>query len=384
MVGLIQQVRRSRRMAMRLDPVVPSCRAGGLRGLGHMAMVVGLALLTACSEGPSPTPQNRPERLVFYDREEDMPRSVLDAFQAEFGVKVEYRTYESQEEAIESLRAGGSVDVAVIEGDAVAPLLAEGHLAELDFRHIPNSKNVFASFRDLLGDPGNRYAVPYHYGATGMLVRTDLLERAPTSWADLWDPGLVEKVAVRAQRRELIAITLLSLLGYTTDSLNPAELETAARRLAQLGRDSIPVDSERTAAVPVLWSGEAVILVGGADDYRFARTQSKSVEYVLPREGGLLWSEVYVVSAHRLNQRIAEALINFLLRPGISAEIANTNHYASANAAATPYIDPQLRNEPATYPPPEHLRYAPPSAVLEESFAPVWERFLQARVEKVR
>jgi putrescine transport system substrate-binding protein len=42
-----------------------------------------------------------------------------------------------------------------------------------------------------------------------------------------------------------------------------------------------------------------------------------------------------------------------LLEPKVIAEITNDIHYGNDNVAARPYVDPQLLNDPAVYPPPE-------------------------------
>jgi spermidine/putrescine transport system substrate-binding protein len=229
------------------------------------AGIAGLLLLLAGCDRPTDAvglPAAPPgAEIVLYDWAEDMPQTVIDAFQTEFGVTVRYETYESQEEAVASIVRGMPVDVAVIEHDFLAPLLAGILLAAIDRRNIPNFKNILPNFRDLATDPGNRHSVPYHFGTTGLLVRSDLIGHAVSSWSDLWDPRYAGKVAVRPQMRELMAITLLAL-GYSPNSEDPTALEAMLQRLLELRKQAILVDPERFVAVPVLLRGEAVVLAG--------------------------------------------------------------------------------------------------------------------------
>ena len=149
-------------------------RIGGL--LACLCPAVGL--LTACSDPPPPVNQAPPplaSELVLYGYPEDIPQSVLDAFTAEFGVKIHYLDYQSPEESQENIQAGKPIDVAAIENQLLAPLIAAGRLAEIDFANIPNFKNLSPNFRDLAIDPGNRHSIPCSYGTTGLLLRSDLI-----------------------------------------------------------------------------------------------------------------------------------------------------------------------------------------------------------------
>jgi len=342
-----------------------------------------LCLLTAC-DPPDSRVQSSPtyaRELVVYNWVDDMPGSVLDAFTREFGVKIKSVTFESQEEAVENIRNGKVYDVAVIENPFVPGLVAANRLAEIDFRQVPNFRNISANFRDLATDPGNRYTVPYHYGTTGLLVRTDLIGNAVTRWADLWDPQYAGKIAVRAQPRELIAMTLLSL-GYGLNSENPQELEAVGSRLDQLKKSALLVEVDTPKAVSRLLSGEAVVLLGWPMDYQAARAANPAVAYVLPREGTALWSDNYVIPANSPNASTAMLFINFLLRPEISAQLVNEKHYPNANEAAYAFVRPEIRSDPVITPPAEILRRAhfflPLTATGEVLYQRTWQRFLAA------
>jgi spermidine/putrescine-binding protein len=78
--------------------------------------------------------------LIFYDWEEDMPQSVLDAFTQEYHVKVTYQTYESTEEAMQNIRAGQAYDLVVMESRFIPLLAGDGLLAPIDYRSVPNFK----------------------------------------------------------------------------------------------------------------------------------------------------------------------------------------------------------------------------------------------------
>ena len=342
------------------------------------AAILFLGLAACEREAPEgPAPAQADTELTFACMADDAAPAVLPGFAAEHGMKVKTATYETPEEAAQAIRRGEAWDVVVLEPQFLPGLVAEGLLAEIEYRNVPNSKNVSDNFRDLSYDPGNRHAVPYSFGTTGLIVRSDL---APSvrRWSDLWNPGLAGQIAVREQMRELTAIALLSL-GHPPNSEDPEHLEEALARLIQLGKAATFVGPEAGEAVPGLLNGNYVVLQGWAEDYRMALAGHPSIAYVLPEEGTLLWYDVFAVPSRSRHRREAERLIDYLLRPEVSARIASENGYASANAAALPSIKPEVRDDPIVYPPVEQLRqahvYSPLSPVGEELYARIWKRF---------
>jgi len=361
---------------------VPWSRGRWPGRISRLLLTMALGLLPACTssaQAPTATAAPLATKLIFYNWAEDMPQSVFDAFTAEYGVKVTYLTYQSQEEALQNIQAGQIYDVAVIENEYVPVLVADRQLAEIDFRNVPNFKNISANFRDLVFDPGNQHTVPYHFGTTGLLVRTDLLPNPPTRWADLWDPSYAGKIAMRTQMRDIIGFTLMSL-GFSFNSENPKELEAARERLLALRPSVSFVDVEAASAIPRLLSGEVVILVGWAEDMRLAREQNNAVAYVLPQDAIALWGDNYVIPSNSPRKYTAELFINFLLRPEISAQIVNEKYYANANEAAYPLIKPEIRNDPVIFPSDAELKkasfYLPLSPKTEQFYNDIWNEFL--------
>jgi spermidine/putrescine transport system substrate-binding protein len=284
-----------------------------------------------------------------------MPQPVLDAFTAEYGVKVKCMYFDSQEEAVENIREGKVVyDVAVIEDDYLPSLVKDNLLAELDFSHIPNFTNITPNFRDLAFDPGNKHSIPYNWGTTGLLVRGDLVERPVTSWSDLWDSHYTAKIVIRDQPIEMVSVALKSL-GFPLNSEDPTELEKALERLLDLKPNMLIVGVEVEQAVAPLLSGEAVIMVGWPSDAIYAKSQNDAIVYVLPKEGSMLWGDSFVISASSPKKATAELLLNFILRPEISAQIVNAYYNANVNELARPYVDPEIAENPIIYPPMEDI-----------------------------
>src|SRR3972149_5887052 len=144
-------------------PPTPRTRIAKLnRAFGVVLALITLIGLVACgsplASQPTPTPPALATELVLYDWPDDIPQAVLDAFTREYGVTVTYQVFQSQEAAVESMRSGQVYDVVVMSDDLVPALIADHLLAEIDYRNVPNFKNISANFLDLAYDPANKHS----------------------------------------------------------------------------------------------------------------------------------------------------------------------------------------------------------------------------------
>ena len=342
-----------------------------------------LSLLAACQSTAQSTPvaAQPSETLVYCAWPGYMPQAVLDAFTAESGIKVDYQAYGSQEENIAQIKAGKTCDVVVIGNELIPSLLADGMLAEIDYHHVANFKNISANFRDLAYDPGNKHTIPFNWGTTGLLYRQDLIAKPVMRWADLWDTRYAGKVAIWALRQPLLPIAL-KRLGYSVNSEKPEELEQALKSLLELKKNVIFLDLNEASSTPTLIKGQAILTYGWAYDALTSQKQAKHIAYVLPEEGSILWGDNLVIIAKSRHKTAAEAFVNFVLRPEIGAQIVNGIFYANANEAARPFIKPELLKNPLIFPAAEALKNAeimlPPSPHGKQLRDAIWEKFMAA------
>jgi spermidine/putrescine transport system substrate-binding protein len=322
------------------------------------------------------------EELLFYDWADDGIAEVFEAFTEEYGVKITYLSYEYQEDAVANMRAGEVYDVVVMENQFIPALIEEGLLAEIDFQNVPKFKNISANFRDLAHDPHNKHTIPYSWGTTGLVVRSDLTMEPVSRWADMWKPEYGGQVAIWETTPRYSLGAALKSLGYSVNSEEPAELEAALERLLELKNNGIWLTDEWHSSAPFLASGEAVMALGWSEDVWLAQAEHEAITYVLPAEGPILWGDNFIIPANSPNKYTAELFLDFILRPEISAQIVNSNYYPMANKAADPFIDQEILNDPVVYPPNEALQNAELLLPLSESgealYANIWDRFLAA------
>ena len=351
-----------------------------------VTLLLSSCLVSACATSPAITTATPPalaKELILYDYQDDMPQSVLDAFKKEYGVSVSYPVYDSSEEAMEHIQSGETYDVVVMDSRLVPSLVQDHLLTEIDYRQVTNFKNISPNFRDLAYDPENKHCIPFNWGTTGLVVRSDLVSSPITSWNDLWDPRYAHHVAIwSTQEREVIALTLKAL-GFSANSTKPAELEKVREKLLEL-RPNVRFleDYDVIDSSPAMSSGDIALSMGYALDALAGREKNDHITYVLPKEGALMWGDTFVIPANSSRKYTAEVFLNFVLRPDINAQIANANRYATPNEPARAFILPEILNDPVIFPPNQDIKRAelelPISAEGQKLYDDIWQQFMAA------
>lgn len=90
----------------------------------------------------------------------------------------------------------------------------------------------------------------------------------------------------------------------------------------------------------MVWNGSAFV----------ARQAGTPLEIVWPKEGGIFWMDSLAIPANARNVEGALKLIDFLLRPEIAVQVAETIGYPTPNLAAKKLLSPEIANDKSLYP----------------------------------
>ncbi|HQY94840.1 spermidine/putrescine ABC transporter substrate-binding protein, partial [Caldilinea sp.] len=249
---------------------------------------------SACP-APDPRLEVTSTELNLFVWTEYIPQDIIDCFEEVYGVRVNKDEYSSNEEMYAKLSAGGAnYDLVQPTDYLVGLMIRQGLLQALDRSKLPIFDNFDPNYLDLAFDPGNQYTLPYQAGADAIVVNTDAVATAPQSFADLWNPDYAGRLVMLDDSRAVIAATLLTL-GYDVNTTDPAQLEEAKVKLAELvkGVKLFDSDSPKTALIAgdvdlgITWTGEAAI----------AQRELPAIEFVYPTEGPILWQDTYAIPA---------------------------------------------------------------------------------------
>lgn len=313
-------------------------------------LIFSVISLSACGGGGD---DGLAKEIHLYNWSEYIDPEIFDAFEEEFGVKVIEDTFSSNEELLAKIQSGAAgFDLIVPSDYMVEIMIQEDLLTAIDHSNIPNLANLSELFRMPPYDPTLSFCVPYQWGTTGIGFNSDEIE--PDSWAYIFDPVLAAQysgqITMLNDSRESIGAAL-KYLGYSLNTTDEAQLEEAKQLLIKAKPFLYSYDSDQYE--DLIAADEVIYSHGWSGDFFAAAEEDERIWYIIPEEGGVVWADNLCIPSTSKNAHTAEVFINFILRPEIAAQITNFTWYGSPVEAANEFIDAEILEEPAIYPPPE-------------------------------
>lgn len=294
-----------------------------------------------------------------YISDEDV--DVVKEFERLTGCKVNYTTFESNENMYSKLSGGGvSYDIVVPSDYTVEKLIAEGMIQKLDYDNIPNYSKFFDDERYgyLLEDSVNGevikdYAVIYNVGTTILIYNTKYVTEKPDSWSVLWDEQYKGKVLMFNNPRDAFAIAQF-LLGQDLNTTSTEDWDSAAELLKEQ-REKVQPSYVMDEVFVNMESGDYYLAAYYAGDYEVMVENNPDLDYAFPKEGVNTFYDAFCIPASAQNKKGAEAFINFMLEPEIALANAEYIYYASPNRAVLENDDYSLSDSNAVYPDQEDI-----------------------------
>ena len=325
------------------------------------AMVTALALA-----GSVGTVSAEEKVLNVYNWSDYIAEDTIETFEAETGIKVNYDVFDSNEVLEAKLLAGSTgYDVVVPSGSFLERQIKAGVFQELDRGKLSNYGNLD---KDILvrvseHDPNNAHAIPYMWGTTGFAYNVKMMEErmpdAPVdSWDMLFDPDVASKfadcgVSFLDAPAEVFAAAIKYIGGDPNvedkKQLNEAlDMLLKARPHIRYFHSSQNINDLANGDICVAmgWSGDMFIAMGRAAEAE----AGVEIAYTIPKEGAVIWFDLLAVPADAPHPANAHLFLDFIMRPEIAAGISNYVYYANANAAATEFVEEEVKSDPGIYP----------------------------------
>jgi spermidine/putrescine transport system substrate-binding protein len=222
-----------------------------------------------------------------------------------------------------------------------------GYLQDIDYADIPNvDENLKESFRSPSFDPERNFSVPWQSGMTGLLVNQRL---APDikNINDLFDPQYKGKVTVLTEMRDVIPLMMKA------DGVDPEDA-TKEDWLEQIDQLQEAVDSGQLRRftgndyIQDLTNENVVGVIGWSGD--IALVENDDVEFVMPEDGCILWSDNMVIPVGAPNTAAALAWMDFVYEPKVQADISDYVRYVSP-VEGIEEVNPSLAKDPLVNPP---------------------------------
>lgn len=322
------------------------------RTLLTTAILTSTALTaTACGGSGSSTSGSSSgggKTLSVYAWAGEIPDSVIKGFEKETGIKVTVDTFDSNETMTAKLSSGAaSYDLVEPSQYTVQQLIGQQLIQKLDHSKIEGLSNLAPKFQNPSYDKGNAYSVPWIWGTTGFAYNDKCIASA-TSWKTLFDSKYKGKLYM-LDNMLASYIAGLQVSGYRATSTDKDEIATATAALQK--QKKILAGYNSTNYAQLLSTGQACAAQAWSGTAMAKVVQSNPhVHYVIPSEGGSVWTDSLALTKNAKNTTSAYKFINYLLKPQVAALATDDGSSASANQAARTYIkDTEALKNPAIY-----------------------------------
>lgn len=257
---------------------------------------------------------------------------TLDAFTEETGIDVSYleqiNSYEEFHAKILPLLANDQstgYDVIVTGFPKWFPLLiARGDLIELDPSLLPNFEaNVAPKYQEVSYDPGNRYGIPFQSGMTGLAYNIDITGRELTSVQELFSDEWTGKVGMFRDTLDTPNMALIAN-GVNPPDSTQDDWNAAAAMLEEQRDSGILRQYYGQGYISALETEEiAVSLAWGGDVLQSQNHGYENLRFVVPDEGGMLWTDVMAIPVGSEHAIDAITLMDWFYDPKVAARLTS-------------------------------------------------------------
>ena len=313
------------------------------------ALILTLFILISCVCTTGCSTQEGENGVVnVYNWGEYIDEELLDQFEEETGIKVNYDTFASNESLYSILSSGSAnYDVIIPSDYMISRLISEDMLETLDFDNIPNFSYIDDTYKNLDYDPENLYSVPYTWGTVGIIYNTTMLDYVPDSWSVLWDEDLKGQILMFNNSRDALGIAL-KYCGYSMNTTDPAQISEATDLL--IAQKPIVQAYVMDQIFDKLEGGEAIVGPYYAGDAVVMMEENPDLAFAFPKEGTNRFVDAMCVPKGAGNKTNAEIFINWMCDPVNMARNIEYIGYSSPSSAARELLPDEMKNDPICYP----------------------------------
>jgi putrescine transport system substrate-binding protein len=324
------------------------------------------ATTPAAAPSAAGAPVDSDKVLNVFNWSDYIDPTIVPGFEKEYGIKVNYDVFDSNEVLETKLLAGRTgYDVVVPSASFLQRQIQAGVFQKLDKSLLPNLKNLDPDITRRLevSDPGNQYGVIYLWGTAGIgyndVQIASAMPNAPVdSLAMLLDPNVIKNfqgcgVSFLDSAVDGVGVALL-YLGRDPKSESLDDLHAAEKVLLAVRPYVRYINSSKY--IEDLANGDICLALGWSGDVIQARSRAADagktfkIKYNVAREGAIMFFDMLAIPADAPHPNNAHLFINYLLRPEVAAKNSSSMHFTTANAAGYSLVDPAVFNDREVYP----------------------------------
>jgi spermidine/putrescine transport system substrate-binding protein len=189
------------------------------------------------------------------------PKELTDKFIAEVKAKmgkditVSVKTVGNNDDVFNAIR-GNQSDVASVTNNALKaakfPYISQNLIMAIDTSKLTHYKELLPSLQnaEYITEGGKTYGTPLNYGQYGLAYNTGLVKQAPTSWNDLFQPGITFAASSDWYDANIYTAALAAGVSkadiFTLEKINTPAVKEKLKILAKANKFWVGVDDAAT------------------------------------------------------------------------------------------------------------------------------------------
>ena len=271
------------------------------------------------------------------------PQEILDGFEAETGITINYQNFDYDETMLSKLQTagGGEYDLVIADDYIIETVIAEGLAQKLDFSKIPSIGNVNELYTGQFYDPNDEYTVPYGAGVQTIVYDPTLVDIEINGYADLWDPALEDSLGMIGNYRVINGMAL-KVLGESYNTNDIATIEAAGEKLYELAPNVRLIKDDQLESD--LLSGEVSAAIMYTSQVTVALMTNPELRMVFPEEGIGFGIMAGFIPSEAPNPDAAYKFLEYILDPERAAQCFEYLGYYCTTLPAEEYISEEFRS----------------------------------------
>lgn len=296
-----------------------------------LALVV---LLSACSSKPQETKEvvEACKTLNVFNWNIYIGEHVIENFEKEHNVRVNYSLTDSNEAIYTKLLSGSKYDIIVPTDYLIDRLIQEGLVSKIDHSKLTNFNKLHPYALNKPFDPNNDYSIPYFFGNSGIVydaTKVDSSEVEEQGWNILKNPKYAGQIYMYDLERDVFMIALKAL-GYSMNTQSDEELQAAYEWLVDLHQTMQPtyVTDE---VIDGMVNGDKAISFMYNGDAAYVLSENPNMRFHRPSQGVFYWTDSMVIPTNSDCKELAHQFIDHVLSNESAMDNSITVGYSSPN-----------------------------------------------------
>jgi spermidine/putrescine transport system substrate-binding protein len=224
-----------------------------------------------------------------------------------------------------------------------------------DKDNIPNEKNLQDNLKHPPFDKDRNFTLPWQSGMTALGYNRKKTGHKLNSVNDLFDPKFKGKVSMLSDPRDSAGLVAIAQ-GKQMDSVTLDDMLAAVEKIEKENRKGQIRRFTGNDYTTDLAKGNFWVSVAYSGDIPQLQSDNPDLEFVIPEEGAILWTDNMLMPQKPPHPYAAETMMNYVYDPKVAAKIAAYVNYVTPVKGAQAELeksDPKLAKDPLIFPAPK-------------------------------